>query len=400
MSVYTVILHVLYAGARKTLRGCLDLLTDPARPIEAVLEEMMVYEHDPSGERGWREAGGGCPTTTHPLVAGSARALLNKSENERSSVISSTVKCLSLYRDDLVAEKTSRSDFKVMNLVDHEKPVSLYLVVPPSDVSRTRPLMRLLIHQVGSRLTESLDGTERAGEGAARHRLLLMMDEFPTLGRLDFFETQLAYLAGYGIQAFLIVQDLSQLYAAYGHHESIVSNCHVRVAFAPNKIETARLLSEMAGVMTVRKPRRMYSGNRLAPWLSHVMASEEETHRALLTPDEALRIPAENALIFVAGERPIWAKKARFFADPRLMERTRIKPPENRPIEREAFEWLGTPAASIPTLEEIADRGDSGELDELLEDDEAESANSAGEPSLPGSPPPRPDRSVPIKSLV
>ena len=165
--------------------------------------------------------------------------------------------------------------------------MSLYLVVPPSDLSRTKPLMRLLINQIGRRLTESLH--PREGEGAERHPLLLMMDEFPALGRLDFFQSQLAYLAGYGIKAFLVVQDLSQLYAAYGQTESIVSNCHVRVAFAPNKVETAQLLSTMAGLATVRKGRRMYSGNRLAPWLSHVMESEEEMQRPLITPDEVMR---------------------------------------------------------------------------------------------------------------
>jgi type IV secretion system protein VirD4 len=253
---------------------------------------------------------------------------MNKSENERSSVISSAVKCLSLFRDEVVAENTSSSDFGITDLVQQERPVSFYLTVPPSDLSRTRPLVRLLIQQIGRRLTESLHIEDGRGLAPTRHRLLLLMDEFPALGRLEFFETQLAFLAGYGVQAFLIIQDLSQLYATYGRNESIVSSCGIRVAFAPNRIETARLLSDMAGTMTVHRRRRIYSGHRLSPWLSHVMASEEESQRALLTPDEALRLPENVTLVFRSGHRPIYAEKVRYYADPRLRERARIPAPK------------------------------------------------------------------------
>ena len=300
-----------------------------------MLNEMVDTEHDPAGERGWVHRSTGERTKTHPVVAGAARAVMNKSENERSSVISSAVKCLSLYRDEVVAENTSACDFRISDLVQQERPVSLYLTVPPSDLSRTRPLVRLLIQQIGRRLTESLHFEDGRAVAQARHRLLFLMDEFPSLGRLEFFETQLAFLAGYGVQAFLIVQDLSQLYAAYGRDESIVSNCGIRVAFAPNRIETARLLSDMAGTMTVHRSRRMYSGHRLSPWLSHVMASEEESQRPLLTPDEALRLPDDATLVFRAGHRPIYAEKLRYYEDPRLLARARTAGTESIRSDRE-----------------------------------------------------------------
>jgi type IV secretion system protein VirD4 len=321
------ILHVLYVGREKSLRGCLDLLSHPTRPIVNVLNEMVDAVHDADGQRGWVDRSTGRPSKTHPVVAGAARSVMNKSENERSSVISSAVKCLSLFRDEVVTENTSSCDFRIADLVQQDRPVSFYLTVPPSDLSRTRPLVRLLIQQIGRRLTESLH-FEGGRTAPSRHRLLFLMDEFPSLGRLEFFETQLAFLAGYGVQAFLIIQDLSQLYAAYGRNESIVSNCGIRVAFAPNRIETARLLSDMAGTMTVHRSRRMYSGHRLSPWLSHVMASEEESQRPLLTPDEALRLPEDVTLVFRAGHRPIYAEKVRYYEDPRLRERASIPPPE------------------------------------------------------------------------
>jgi type IV secretion system protein VirD4 len=105
---------------------------------------------------------------------------------------------LGLYRDPVVAKVTGRSDWRIRDLVDGARPISLYLVVPPSDIARTKPLMRLVLNQIGRRLTESLDTDRR------RQRLLLMLDEFAALGRLDFFESQLAFMAGYGIRSFLI----------------------------------------------------------------------------------------------------------------------------------------------------------------------------------------------------
>ena len=163
------ILHVLYAEADKTLAGVANFLSDPKRPIETTLKAMMTTKH--LGVAG-----------PHPVVASTARELLNKSENERSGVLSTAMSFLGLYRDPVVAQVTRRCDWRIDDLVSAEKPATLYLVVPPSDISRTKPLVRLLLNQIGRRLTEELDAKNR------RHRLLLMLDEFPALGRLDFFE--------------------------------------------------------------------------------------------------------------------------------------------------------------------------------------------------------------------
>ncbi len=97
--------------------------------------------------------------------------------------------------------------------------------MPPSDINRTKPLIRLILNQIGRRLTEDLTGHHR------RHRLLLMLDEFPALGRLDFFESALAFMAGYGLKSFLIAQSLNQIEKAYGPNNSILDNCHVRGEF-------------------------------------------------------------------------------------------------------------------------------------------------------------------------
>ena len=306
------ILHVLYAGEDKTLRGVANFLSDPACPFELTLHRMMTTPHLVNG-------GGGGP---HAVVASAAREVLNKSDNERSGVLSTAMSFLGLYRDPTVAEVTSRCDWRIADLISAEHPVSLYLVVPPSDISRTKPLIRLILNQIGRRLTESLDGSDGIER---RHKLLLMLDEFPALGRLDFFETALAFMAGYGIRSFLIAQSLNQIDKAYGQNHSILDNCHVRVTFATNDERTAKRISETLGTATELRAQRNYAGHRLAPWLGHLMVSRQETARPLLTPGEVMQLPPDEAVVMVSSVAPIKAKKLRYYADCNF--KRRVLPP-------------------------------------------------------------------------
>src|SRR5581483_7913234 len=212
------------------------------------------------------------------------------------------------------------------------QPASLYLVVPPSDISRTKPLIRLILNQIGRRLTEDLDAQKH------RHRLLLMLDEFPALGRLDFFESALAFMAGYGLKSFLIAQSLNQIERAYGPNNSILDNCHVRVSFATNDERTAKRVSDALGMSTELRAMKNYAGHRLSPWLGHLMVSRQETARPLLTPGEVMQLPTDDELVLVSGCPPIRAKKARYYEDRRLTERV-LPPPTAK---------LGESVGSIP----------------------------------------------------
>ncbi|WP_316224442.1 MULTISPECIES: conjugal transfer protein TraG [unclassified Bradyrhizobium] len=326
------ILHVLYAEPDKTLAGVANFLSDPKRPVEATLRAMMNTPH--LGEAG-----------VHPVIASSARELLNKSDNERSGVLSTAMSFLGLYRDPVVAKVTVRCDWRIADLVASERPVSLYLVVPPSDINRTKPLIRLLLNQVGRRLTEDLKTS------ANRHRLLLMLDEFPALGRLDFFESALAFMAGYGIKSFLIAQSLNQIEKAYGANNSVLDNCHVRVAFATNDERTAKRVSDALGTATEMRDSTNYAGHRLSPWLGHLMVSRQETARPLLTPGEVMQLPPTDELLLVAGVPPVRAKKARYYEDARFKERILPPPKATKaaaPAAQSADDWsaLAIPAAS------------------------------------------------------
>ncbi|TPI12194.1 conjugal transfer protein TraG [Mesorhizobium sp. B4-1-3] len=338
------ILHVLYAEADKTLAGVAAFLSDPKRPIESTLAAMMKTAH--LGEAG-----------PHPVIASAARELLNKSDNERSGVLSTAMSFLGLYRDPVVAEVTRRCDWRITDIAGGKHPTTLYLVVPPSDINRTKPLIRLILNQVGRRLTEDLQA--RAG----RHRLLLMLDEFPALGRLDFFESALAFMAGYGLKSFLIAQSLNQIEKAYGANNSILDNCHVRVSFATNDERTAKRVSDALGTATEMKAMRNYAGHRLSPWLGHLMVSRSETARQLLTPGEIMQLPPTDEIVMVAGTPPIRAKKARYYEDSRFKERILPPPALARPKQGHADDWTALPLPTPPETAEARPSTEAGDGD-------------------------------------
>ena len=359
------ILHVLYAEADKTLAGVAAFLSDPKRPITAALRAMMTTPHlDGAG--------------VHPVVASAARELLNKSENERSGVLSTAMSFLGLYRDPVVAQVTRACDWRIRDLVDGTHPTSLYLVVPPSDISRTKPLIRLILNQIGRRLTEDLTS---AGK---HHRLLIMLDEFPALGRLDFFESALAFMAGYGIKSFLIAQSLNQIEKAYGANNAILDNCHVRVAFATNDERTAKRISDALGTATEMRSMKNYAGHRLSPWLGHLMVSRQESARALLTTGEIMSLPDHQEIVMIAGTPPIRALKAQYYTDARFVARV-LPPPVPEPLDparRPKDDWTGLAPIPAPPMPEKKEAPAAQGASDRSEDDAA----SAATPSKDGDP--------------
>jgi type IV secretion system protein VirD4 len=339
-----MILHVCYAASAEgriaSLGDLAGVFTRPGSGFRDTLNELLSYPHDPDYTFGWHTRE--CEVTaTHPVVREKVQEMLDKEDKDFSGVLSTAKTALSLYSDPLVAQNTSASDFTIQDLVNNERPVSLYLVVPPSDKIRLRPLIRLMFTMIVNRLTERMafEGTDQKRN---RRRLLFLIDEFPSLHRMELFADALSYMAGYGLQAYLITQDIRQIVDQYGPNESIVSNCHVRVAYAPNQFDTAELLSKMTGSTTVQKASFNFSGSRLSPVMNHVNASVDHIERPLMTPDEVMRLrPAKkegqgsteqitapgDMLIFVAGHYPIYGTQMLYFTDPVVRARAALAPP-------------------------------------------------------------------------
>lgn len=360
------ILHICYKRLRgkdvqASLAGIDLMLADPTCPNEELWKEMKTFKH----RVGW----------VHPVVAQTGQDMSDRPEQERGSVLSSAKSYLSLYRDPVVAENTNSSDFKIKDLMfknevynPEEKPLSLYIVTQPTDKERLRPLVRILINMICRLLAEKMEfsdtkavpfkklakffrilqgksiapvGGGRRGKSNYQHKLLMMMDEFPSLGKLGIVQESLAFLAGYGILFYIICQDITQLKSddiGYGKDEAITSNCHIQSAFQPNRPETAEYISKLTGQTTVVKEQVTVSGQRMG-MLNSVSKAFQEVSRPLMTVDECMRmappvksgdslIKGGEMLVYIAGYPAIRGRQMPYFLDPIFQARSIVDPPK------------------------------------------------------------------------
>jgi type IV secretion system protein VirD4 len=328
-----VILHALYKarhdGATASLPSVDAMLADPNRDIAELWMEMTQYSH--------------VNGANHPVVGASARDMLDRPDEEAGSVLSTTKSYLALYRDPIVARNVARSEFKIRDLMHSDSPVSLYIITQPNDKARLRPLVRVMVNMIVRLLADKMEFVNGRPVPSYKHRLLMMLDEFPSLGKLDIMQESLAFVAGYGIKAYLICQDINQLKSretGYGHDESITSNCHIQNAYPPARVETAEHLSKLTGQTTVAKEQITTSGRRTSALLSQVSRTIQEVQRPLLTPDECLRMPgpvktdngeiaqAGDMVVYVTGYPAIYGKQPLYFKDKLFQARASIPAPK------------------------------------------------------------------------
>lgn len=308
-----VTLHVAYYERDKTLNGCATYLADPSfTDPEQMYLRMLEAEHDPSLKMGWTDSMGK-PTKTHPAVALAARAMLNKEEKERNSVLSTAKTKLSLYTEPIVARNTARSDFRIDDLMNHDKPVSFYQIVPPGDKARLTPLIRLFISFALTRFASGMEFEDGRSVKSALHRLLMMLDELASLGKLEVLPDTLGYLAGYGVTVMAFVQDRMQLKDIYGDNETITAGCQLQISYAPNTVASAEEISKKTGTTTETRQNVSYSGTRMSGMLGQMSISEELHERNLMTADEVSRMDRDRMIVFNTGHPPILGWKLKYY---------------------------------------------------------------------------------------
>ena len=282
-------------------------------------------------------------TSYAQVEAGSRNAIVqtaadisNAGTEERPSIISTAKSFLSLYRDPVVAENVSKSDFTIRDLNNHENPVSLYIVTQPNDKDRLRPLVRIAMNGIVRLLADKMKYENGRAVGDYKHRVLMMIDEFPSLGKLPILEESLAFVAGYGIKCFLICQDLTQLKddkRGYGSNESISSNCHIQIMLAPNRVDTAETFAKMIGKTTIVKEEGEGKQKRKQYYQRDLMTADElrSLKKVRFKKNGSVEEFGEM-IIFAAGTPPIKGFQPLYFVDKLFSPRSKIPAPQGSDV--------------------------------------------------------------------
>lgn len=203
-----------------------------------------------------------------------------------------------------------RSGFRFADL--KTQTATVFLVLPPDRLETYARWLRLMV-------TQSLLEMARSPAKPAEP-VLYLLDEFAALGYLAPVERAMGLMAGYGVQLWPILQDVHQLRATYAKRAgSFFSNAAVLQVFGVNDHETAQLVSNLLGQQTVVFHTL---SDTTGPLLSKVdpttSENEQRTGRPLMTPDEVRNLEADAQLLFLAGQRLVYAGKLRYYNDRRF----------------------------------------------------------------------------------
>ena len=225
---------------------------------------------------------------------------------------------LSLWLNPLLDAATSENDFDLRDL--RKKPISIYVGVTPDNLDRIRPVLSLFFQQTIGLHTRELPEHNLL----LKHQVLLMLDEFTSLGRIPIIETSCGFLPGYNIRILLVIQTPSQLRSVYGRDgaDTIIKTLAGRILFAPKDFADAQEISNELGSTTVKgksRSRPLWGSGK------GNSTTESDQRRMLLLPQEVKELGDDKEIIIYEGIRPILADKIIYYQDKNF--KNRLLPP-------------------------------------------------------------------------
>ena len=314
--------NMLYPKKERNIAGVLRIFAraangtdeegNPLPAGEALLDEMIESKHlDKNGQES---------DYIHGIILDVAMSAKQQHEKVRSDIMQTVQSKLNLFRDPLIANSTSHSDFKLSDFYESDVPITLYLTVPFGQIDRIAPVFKLLIDFILRRFSS---GELRAGEKdkSLKIPILFMLDEFPTLGKMDFLAKSMGILAGLGMRFFIVVQMYTQILDLYGQHNTFMANCRYKIIYAPQEQSDCEMFSKMMGKESVRNDNMSVSGSRYAVALNNLNVSSQEVAIDLMNPDELMKLPYTDCIVMAEGMPPYMGKKNAYYNDDRVKSR-------------------------------------------------------------------------------
>lgn len=245
----------------------------------------------------------------HPVAYMNIAAFLQKADKERSGVISTMNSSLELWANPLIDAATASSDFNIMEF--KKKKTTVFVGLTPDNIQRLQKLMQVFYQQASEFLSRKMPDEKTEPYG-----VMFLLDEFPTLGKMEAFKAGIAYFRGYRVRLFLIIQDTQQLKGTYedAGMNSFLSNSTYRITFAANNYETANLISQLCGNKTVEQTsynKPLFFDLNISTRTQNV----SKVQRALLLPQEVITLPRDDQIVLIESFPPIRSKKIKYYED-------------------------------------------------------------------------------------
>jgi type IV secretion system protein VirD4 len=368
-------------------------MTTTGKDISSVLRAIVKTEHQ------------NLPT----WVVDSFNQYIALEPETRNSAVFNVNMAMSLWNNGLISAATETSDFDIREL--RRTPMTIFIGCTIAELSIFRPLIRILFQQIHDLMMVKIPGEDEP------HQVLLMLDEFYHIGRMDSLISKITISAGYGFRMAIVMQDLAQLDELYGRNTRIttVSGSQIKLFIQINDLETSEFVSEMLGETTqvYKTPIQRPGQGIFAPrvWAPHYMP------RPLRSPLELREMSSRLSILMVKNSRSFELTKIRHYLDKpyrNYFERAKDSPPvlpRLRAWQDESLRGAINPASEqqdapqpppaptssrtrMPTTRRAAQRAATKAKPEPAAQDEATPLTLA--PSRPAGPP---SQSRPCKAL-
>lgn len=240
------------------------------------------------------------------------RDFLNAPDKTRDSIRKTFTSRMELFLNPNIDAATSANDFDLAAM--RSERITVYLGVTPDNLGRLSVLLNLFFQQAIDLHTRELP--ER--NPALKYQLLMLIDEFAALGKMQVLVDAIAFVRGYNIRLMPIFQSPRQVQAIYGerHAAAFFENHTLRIVYEPANHNIAKEISDELGTETVTKK------NKSRPTSGKGGSVSDSDHgRALLLPQELATIGSDVAIVFIRGQRPVKCGKIRYFADDLFLSR-------------------------------------------------------------------------------
>lgn len=293
------------------------------------------------GEVQRRASGGGRPKDFWQAVAeggvsASGKALskhcshalnqfVSNSDNTLTSILSTFNAPLGPFTNPVVDAATSRDDFDLRDI--RRRRMSIYVVIPPNRLAEASLLVNLFFSIAIDQNTKTLPEKD----ASLRYKALLLLDEFPALGRVDKYVKSVGYIAGYGLRSMMIAQSMSQLKdrELYGDEgaRTLATNHMVQIVYAPREQQDAQEYSEILGYYGLSSTSKGTSRGRGAVTNSENTSDQK---RALMLPQELREIGPGRVIVLTDNCKPVFGEKITYYTDPafknRLLPAVKVAP--------------------------------------------------------------------------
>ena len=257
------------------------------------------------------------------------------SERQFSGIYAGVRTGMAPFLNERLMKATSKSTFDIRAL--KRERISLYLDFRREQVSSLGPLFNVLITQMMNFMSESLP---RPSE----HQVLVLLDEFQNLGKLENVTEMASTLGGNGISMWFFVQSLKavdEIYRQEGR-KSLINAARVQVFFGAQDADDLRYVSEQLGETSAEQRDVTRTKATLFDTYYTRSVHRKEVRRALMRPDEIRTLDKSKVIILPRGQLPILGTRNFYFADDKLREK--------------AFEPLPKPALGSDKPAKVAER--------------------------------------------